>query len=88
MKFRITDKMLTRIFTVKASLIYSHPNTLLIGNTFHNDDLPFRDFASTVNVDRVRPRRTKNTKYLRPIFLQYEKTNIIRLFLQEERKAN
>ena len=54
-------------------------------NTLNETDLPFSDLASTLNADRVSPRRTRNTKYLSPIFLQ-NKTKIV-LFFQEEQNA-
>ena len=35
--------------------------------------LPFSDLASTLNVESVRPKSTRNMKYLSPIFLRKEK---------------
>lgn len=34
--------------------------------------LPFSDLASTLNVESVRPKSTRNMKYLSPIFLRKE----------------
>ena len=39
--------------------------------------LPFSDLASTLNVENIRPKSTRNTKNLSPIFLQKKLKNLL-----------